>query len=130
MKTLIIIISILLACISCSKQGVDPHASETFLTRLEAAPFVNIPSSDLPEWLQSKIKESEKDVIAHVRIFRGTWDGKRIYFIMNSLSSCFFCDVYFENGTKVMFDSNDEHLNNFCALSKKWELIYEYGDFK
>ena len=81
------------------------------------------------EWLIVKIDEIEtihkNDIaIINVRIFKGEWKGQVAYFINNTLNSCMFCDVYYEEGEKVIFEDD---VYSFYIASKDWKLIYEFG---
>ena len=55
---------------------------------------------------------------------KGEWQGQVVYFIKNSLKSCMFCDVYYEEGEKVIFEDD---VYTFYTASKDWKLIYEFG---
>jgi len=84
--------------------------------------------SNFPEWLVTKIdiiENSNDSVIGTVRIFKGEWNNSITYFIENNLSSCMFCDVYYENGEKVIF--TEDAVYNFSTVTKNWELVYEFG---
>jgi hypothetical protein len=103
------------------------------LTRLRSAPFVDV-SNCFPAWLPAKTGEietmHEKDFkIVKVRIFRGEWNNRFVYFISDSFSSCLFCEVYYEEGERIEWPAGDPGLShNFESTSKNWILIYEFGE--
>lgn len=91
----------------------------------------NSPERNIPEWLSIKIQELEaehsKDIkIVNVRIYKGIWNNQVVYFINDTLKSCMFCEVYYENGERVVWLSGDD---SFISADKSdWELIYEFGE--
>jgi hypothetical protein len=103
----------------------------SFLGKLESLHLTN--EYIFPEWLTNKINvletESGKDInIIKVKIYLGEWNGQKIYFVRNYLSSCGFCEVYYEDGKQVVWAEEDITTDSFCLKSKNWELIYEYGN--
>ena len=103
------------------------------LARLRSAPFVDV-SNSFPAWLPAKTGEIEtryeKDFkIVKVRIFRGEWNKRFVYFISDSFSSCLFCEVYYEEGERIEWPAGDPGLlHNFESASENWILIYEFGE--
>ena len=137
MKTTIFKISLLLfviVIIGCnnSKELKNENVSDTFLTKLQSAPSDIHIKGAFSGWLLTKISEIEtensKDIaIVKVEIFQGEWNERIVYFIWHSLSSCLFCEVYYENGEKIIWTTGDTS-DNFRTTSKNWKLIYEYGN--
>ena len=133
MKTTILKISVLLfvlVIIGCnnSKELKDGNVTDTFLTKLQSAPSDIHVKGAFPGWLLTKINEIEtnhsKDIaIVKVEIFQGEWNEQIVYFIRHNLSSCLFCEVYYENGEKIVYT-----WDNFGTTSKSWKLIYTYGN--
>jgi hypothetical protein len=98
--------------------------------KLELAP---VGERVFPDWLSTKIAEievmHEKDVhITTIRIFKGEWQKRTVYYIFNMLNSCVFCDVYYENGEKIVWSSEEIASDNFCRTGKNWKMIYEFGE--
>jgi len=130
MRKLILLILLFIA-IGCSE---NKETNDEFLNILKKAPSAKVSKENLPEWLIVKINEIEaiysKDVsIVKVRIFKGEWEKQTVYFINDNLSSCIFCNVYYEDGKKLDFSViDDEKKSKFCSENQKWELIYEFGE--
>jgi len=108
--------------------------TDTFLNNLKKAPNFNISKENLPEWLVVKINEIEiinsRDICCiKIRIFQGEWEKQTVYFIVNSFSSCIFCDTYYEDGKKIEFpDDGGKKSNEFMTESHQWKIIYEFGE--
>jgi hypothetical protein len=105
---------------------------DTFLVKLQSAPVEIVGKNSFPEWLLKKIDEIEtqcsKDInIIKIRIYQGEWQNQTVYFINDNLSSCFFCDIFYNNGETIDL-SNRETANDFNTASKNWTLIYEFGN--
>jgi hypothetical protein len=86
---------------------------------------------DFPKWLIAKIDEIEttnsNDIaIVKIRISKGEWKDNVTYFIKNNLTSCLFCEIYYENGEKVIL--LDNAISDFSSKSENWEIIYEFGN--
>jgi hypothetical protein len=126
--TVLILLFAIIGTVGCGKNEETQSNEDMFTTILKSAPFFE--QENFPEWLLIKIKEIEsweKDKsILKVRIYQGEWKNRTIYFITNNLSSCYFCDVYYENGEQIRLDGNNS--DDFCIKSKNWTLIYEYGN--
>jgi hypothetical protein len=104
-----------------------------FLTKLQSLELINTPENGFfSEWALKKIEEIEtshvKDIsIVKVRIFKGEWNNRNVYFISDNLQSCLFCEVYYDDGIKIEWSAEDLFMN-FCKTSKGWKLIYEFGE--
>jgi hypothetical protein len=115
----------------CRKEEAQSK-EDAFATKLESASFFE--QENFPEWLLIKIAEIESSYnndssIFKVRIFKGEWNKQIVYLIMDSLSSCIFCEVYYENEEKIAWnETNKDDFEDFYDKSKDWELIYEYGN--
>ncbi|MCL1937830.1 MAG: hypothetical protein FWF52_05495 [Candidatus Azobacteroides sp.] len=133
MNKLFFLGTLLFVAFGCNQsEGSRVSDENTFLTNLQTAPRVDVERESLPEWLVVKINGIEaahgKDIsIVKVRIFKGEWKEQTVYYIYDTLSSCGFCEVYYENGENVTWSANNISTNSFCSGSKNWELIYEYG---
>ena len=79
-------------------------------------------------WLAREIEEIEAwDPICYIRIYKGEWNNLVIYFIFNPCISGIFSKVFYDNGTLIRFETEEENFNDFLKNSKNWRLIYEYG---
>jgi hypothetical protein len=101
-------------------------------SRMEQGDEIRKGDTDYPEWLSATIKEIETlhagDVsLIKIQIFECEWQGRTVYYISNNLSSCQFCEVYYDNGEKVEWSGQDLSADNFRSTSKNWKLIYEFG---
>ena len=126
MKLLVMLF--LLTGIGCT--DVKHENTDDFFAKLKSAPWTN-DTETFPEWLLVKIDEIEtinsKDVyIAKVRIFKGKWNRRTVYFVYHNLKSCLLCDVYFEDGKQIDWSTEDSA--DFSATSKNWQVIYEFGN--
>jgi hypothetical protein len=135
----------LLLCLSvadgmtgCKNSDADAATGdipEIFAAKLRSAEASGISAGEnVPEWLSTKITEMEtlyeKDLsIMKVCAFRCVWKNRTVYFISNNLASCILCEVYDEDGEKIIW-SRDFPLNDFCIESENHELIYVFGDDK
>ena len=136
MKTTILKLTVLLLIFagffsSCKEKlnNVD-YPSAEFLMKLESAPLAISTEEISPKWLAIKIEEIENTnqndiAIVKVRIFKGKWKNDVTYIIHNNISSCLFCDVYYDDGKKVIF-SSEKLIIDFDSTSENWELIYEF----
>jgi len=122
-----------MGCSNNSNTDSKTIDADAFMSQLKAAPSAYISKENLPEWLVGRINEIEamysKDVsIVKVRILKGEWKNSNVYFISDTYQSCLFCEVYQDDGTKIVWAANDIAFDNFCAKSKNWVLIYEFGE--
>ena len=134
MKKFGLILLPILVIVGCNdkKELNDTNNTDTFLTTLKSAPSNIVEKSNFPGWLVTIINkietENSKDVsIVKVNLFQGEWNEQIVYFVRHNLSSCIFCEVYYEKGEKIEWPTDDV-MDNFCATSKNWKLIYEYGN--
>ena len=98
---------------------------DTFLTKLSSSPSSIMPKESLPEWLAVKMNqvETRPPLICKVQIYKGKWNKKTVYFILDTFSAC-LCDFYTEDGVRIV-----DNLSDCRETSKNWMLIYEYGEF-
>jgi hypothetical protein len=138
MKNKIAIILVLfiipLGCFfSCKENQIPKETNENiFLMKINSAPSNIFSKENLPEWLIIKIDEIEhthsNDItIVNVRIFKGNWKTQVVYYIKNTLKSCLLCDVFYEDGEKIIFSGEAEMIDDFYITSECWEVIYEFG---
>jgi len=123
MKQLIFVF-LLFVTFGCSESNEDNATNEmdALLSKLKSASYVNEPKEKLPEWLVVKINYYETRPIS-VQIYKGEWNKKIIYFIVDPSSSC-LCDFYDKDGKRI----ENNQLSDLRAKSKNWILIYTYGN--
>ncbi|MDR3286842.1 MAG: hypothetical protein LBT27_05315 [Prevotellaceae bacterium] len=129
--TVLVLLFAIIGTVGCGKNEEAQSNEDMFTTILKSAPFFE--QENLPEWLLIKISEieflysedSKEFFICKVRIFQGEWNKQIVYLIMENLSSCLFCKIYYENGENIVF--NDTPFEDFSTSSKNWIQIYEYG---
>lgn len=137
MRTTILKFCVLLllihASIGCNpKKDLEENNPDTFLTRLKSASSAIQAKGNYSGWILKKITEIEtlnsKDIsIIKIKVFQGEWNNRSVYFIYNNLASCVYCEVYYEDGEKIVW-TTEYIADNFRATSKNWKLIYEYGN--
>jgi hypothetical protein len=99
------------------------------------APEENIPTGkklseeDFPEWLLIKIREQEimnRRDFKHINVwvYKGELNDRVTYIMYNTYWSCKLCEVYYENGEKVVWLPGYK----FNFIKSEWELVYEYGE--
>ena len=120
------------SCKNKEKEELAEHYTDpsTFFGKLKYAKLAITPIEELPEWLACKILEMESiDIpmsMLKIVFYRGEWKSQTVYYIYNFYWSCMFCETYYENGEKIIWDPPTMS-NDFCAASTNWELIYEIG---
>lgn len=106
----------------CDNNEPDKKPDEiSFLEALESAPVQLVRKETLPGWLIEKIDtfESKHDGINDINIWKGELDGRVIYYIHDSYSSCIGCDFYDgETGEKPTDKSGVR------TESNNWVLVY------
>ena len=109
-------------------KGVD---AATFFKNMDSAPELIVAQSNFPEWLSIKILEiSEMGLLSEsfgAKIFKGEWKNRIVYFIRHSYQSCLFCDIFYEDGEHLVWQTADPLFDNFCATSKNWVLVFKFG---
>ena len=123
---------LMVGVMGCEKEK-ETNAEETFFSNLQKAPHDIMAKKDFPDWLSEKVnqmeKENKKDIaIVKIRLYQGEWNEKTVYFVKNYLSSCLFCEVYYDGGKRVAWSKEYVSTDHFCHTSKDWKLIYEYGN--
>ena len=129
MKNLIFFL-LLFLLIGCSESGID---DEKFWINVESAPSAEISEGNLPVWLVDTINEYENSkemgiyAISPVRLYKGEWKRRTVYWIRDPLSSCIFCHTYYEDGTKIVFTDDESNSLSFQNDSKNWVLVWKIG---
>ncbi|MGV8139195.1 MAG: hypothetical protein AB2L20_28710 [Mangrovibacterium sp.] len=129
-KIELLLLILALVFVGCKDDKDLKNTMDIFLVKLQSVSSDVYAGSSIPEWLAIKINEIEnrKDIdIVKVKIFQGEWNEKVVYFIRHNLNSCIFCEVYYEGGEKIVW-STEDILDAFCTTSKRWKIIYEYGN--
>jgi len=127
-----IFLILLCVIISCSKNdgSLEVADNDAFINQLKSAPSVAIPKENFPKWLVEIINEYEnsKEVVLYaytpVTFYKGEWKKRSVYMIHDPLSSCIYCYVYYEDGTKIVFSPNSFDFQN---TSRNWVLIWKIG---
>ncbi|PID94107.1 MAG: hypothetical protein CSA94_02350 [Bacteroidetes bacterium] len=84
-------------------------------------PLRAVPKKTLPSWLIAKVNELETPDAIAIKVCRGQWKNQTVYYIENPISSCMFCDLFYENGTKIKLGNE---LVDFHKNSTNWVCIY------
>ena len=131
-KVLLSVLTFLFLGIFGCQDRVEPQKVDGLMIfeKLNSAPFVNASKEDLPDWLIPHIElfeyGGELGIPSPARFYRGTWNGRVTYFI-RAFFNCPFCNTYYENGENIVWTDASE-VDNFCATSKDWKLIYKVID--
>ena len=100
---------------------------ESFVKSLETATVALVNLEQLPEWLIHQIEfyGSDGDIQLQLRVFRGLWNRRVIYFLESFLNNCHYCTVFFENGENIVWIDGGYDFEKFISESKNWTLIYQ-----
>jgi hypothetical protein len=115
LKIILVAILFYFTFIGCKKENV----TETFDYQ-----------RDTPGWLKEKINLMSGDQQYHGTIvYRYEWKNQYIYYIFIPVSSCAYCELYYQDGSKVKF-TNEISSQDF--LDNKWNelIIWEWNDNK
>jgi len=84
------------------------------------------PQSDYPNWLQSRIDETDLPDFPYngMSIFKGEWKQQTVY-LVSYASGCNFCSLFDAAGNVINL-SSDEEIRNFSAFSKNWICIFRF----
>jgi hypothetical protein len=118
-KVLILAALLTLAIAGCSKD--NEHVQGVLLKDLSYAPFVS--EYKYPDWLAKKIDGMEREACD---IYAGEWNGRIVFYMEITWSSCMFCDVYYEDGEKVEWGMGETLFNDFYSESKEWVKIFKH----
>ena len=79
--------------------------------------------SDIPGWLQQRIKEMSIDEkhYAGTKVFKYEVDGNDVFWINNPWSSCVYCELYYADGNKLDMDE----IKRFSEDKGEAVLIWE-----
>jgi hypothetical protein len=77
----------LLLCVSCEKKETQEEAL-------------------VPEWLEEVIAERNQDGLCYyTSAIRYIYAGQYIYQLYSPVSSCYLCDVFYETGRRILWDT-------------------------
>jgi hypothetical protein len=99
---------------------------------------------DIPEWVAVKIREYEtwtgtslSGEVLHPRtyrlmVYRIEWKNHIFYFMYHFYSSSRMTNIYDENGERVKWKGTGTlyDKDSFCADSKNWILIHDFGEWE
>ena len=135
MKKLFIVLCFLLFLHGCKgdkeelgeELGID---ATTFFHNMASAPVSIIPRNSLPQWLNEKIDKYEEynEAVGWVRIFKGEWKARIVYFIHDWLDSCLLCAIFYDDGENIVLENIDPSFDDFRTTSKGWVLVYQLGN--
>ncbi len=79
----------------------------------------------LPEWLEIILDEStNNDFCQYWSVTRYSFRDSYYYELFNPLSSCLFCDVYDEEGNRMVWDDHEDmnaYVENRTDVTLVWE---------
>jgi len=85
-----------------------------------------IHDADTPEWLKNYIEEIQNNSnYFGAKIYRYEWKDNFIYHIMIPISSCAYCEVYKQSGTKFEF-KDDSTFQDFLNNRRNGIIIWEW----
>lgn len=80
---------------------------------------------DTPQWLKEKIDSMSVNPDYFMsQVYRYEWKDKYVYHIMIPISSCAYCELYEEDGSKIQF-ANDAMFSDFLMNKKNKVLVWE-----
>jgi hypothetical protein len=83
---------------------------------------------DTPAWLKARIDSISIDAkhYALAKVTRYEWKDKYVYHIYNGLSSCMYCELFYEDGNGVRFESEKE-FQEFLKDRKDSLIVWEWN---
>lgn len=120
MKKIFFTISLLLLTLGFVACSDNDDESQGDVGSLSEAPASLVEKADMPTWLGDMVENYEKEGVALVRVYQGTWKGESIYYIDNPLNSCVYCTFYDAQGRLYA----DENMTEGFVQMKTWKLIY------
>ncbi|WP_185957246.1 hypothetical protein [Gracilimonas mengyeensis] len=80
---------------------------------------------DTPQWLKAEIDSiSLNSYYQVIKVYRYTWKGDFVYHFEIPISSCVFCDLYDQNGSKLTFN-DDKLFEDFLENKHDKVLIWQ-----
>ena len=108
---------------------------ESFVKSLESVPVVLVPKSELSVWLQGRIEFYENGGVygapTSALFYRGTSNGRVVYYIRVIGTSCPMCHFFHENGENMVWtlENGGVECEKFLATCKNWVVFYETGNY-
>lgn len=87
---------------------------------------------DTPEWLKTKIDSistSNQKYYFGTKVYRYEWNEEYVYHIKIPISSCMYCELFDDNGSKVQFTDN-ERSADFAINKKNETLVWQWENLK
>ena len=82
-----------------------------------------------PEWLKEYIEKIQGNPEYYgTKIYRYEWKEKIVYHVMIPISSCAYCEVYDQSGTKIEF-KDDTTFQDFLSNKKNEVIVWEAKDY-
>ena len=133
-RSAVVMLCMVLVFFGCKEdKDAQKMDEESFVKSLETAPVDLVNLEQLPEWLIHQIEfyGADGDIQLQLRVFRGFWNRRVIYFLESFWTNCYYCTVFFESGEKIVWIDGGYDFEKFISESKNWTLIYqiepEYG---
>ncbi len=128
MKIIKLLFAALLLCMGIMGCEEDKKSNfeETFISTIQKVKVDIVEKNSLPNWLRNKVEELESNIdlsTTEIKVFQGKWKSQKMYFILNNLSSCVFCEVYNNEGIKINWTERND-FNAFLNHSDSWKCIY------
>jgi hypothetical protein len=120
-KLQVILIVLAFSVAGCNKE--EPITDGVPFSDIFSAPKVLVQKNELPEFITVVVDFLEYSPGNWVRVNKGEWINRDVYFVYDMLSSCMFCRVYFGNGEHIIWDNGSYFPEDF-STSKNWVLIY------
>jgi len=131
--TMCIVCSVFIASLmtsGCNEKESSKMDDESFFKNLIEAPLALSSKDYLPEWLKETVEYLESGgelgIPGKAQFFRGSWNKQVTYYIRYALASCLICDVFYENGKRIVWKDLHE-AEKFKSESKDWVKIYQIG---
>ncbi len=86
----------------------------------------NVMTSEKPEWLNELIADIQNEVYyAGSVIYRHEWKSEFYYHLEIPVSSCAYCDVYNQNGVKIVW-SDEHNFEDYLQNRKNEKVIWDW----
>jgi hypothetical protein len=83
-------------------------------------------SGKIPQWLKITIDSiSTIQEYEGTTVYRYTWKNEYLYHIEIPISTCTYCELYNQSGTKIIFASDDQ-FRDFLDNKTDQEVLWEW----
>jgi hypothetical protein len=112
------------------KEDFSKVDEKAFLENLESAPFVYVPRSERPGWLNEWIDRASSDffgvtsIYKQVEVHRGNWKNQKVFNLW-SMHSNSLLSIRNEKGESIEVSVSSFNRDEFFSKSNGWELIYQ-----